>query len=54
MATGTWHSIRLFFSPFYYSVSKTSEKFGIYRPAVYNSEENGTDERRERGGGTTP
>lgn len=41
------------FFPFYYSVSKTSEKFGIYRPTVYNPEENGADERRERAGGTT-
>lgn len=53
MAVPTRYFIKAFF-PLYYSVSKTSAKFGVYRPAVYNSEENGTDERRKRTGGTTP
>lgn len=53
MATYITYSIKVFL-PFCYSVSKTSEKFGICRPTVYNSEENGTNERRKRTGGTTP
>lgn len=39
---------------FYCSVSKTSEKLGIYRPAVYDSEEDGADERGEGAGGAAP
>lgn len=35
-----------------HSVLKTSKKFGINRPAIYNSKENGADERRERACGT--
>lgn len=53
MAVCTRHSIKAFPS-FSSSVSKTAEKFGIYRPTVYDSEENGTDERRKRTGGTAP
>lgn len=53
MVTYSRYSINAIFL-FYYSISKTSEKFGIYRPTVYNSEENGTNERRKRTGGTTP
>jgi hypothetical protein len=53
MATCARQYVKAFLS-FCCSVSKTTEKFGIYRPTVYNSEENGTDERRKRAGGATP
>lgn len=53
VAASTGHSVKAF-PPFCYSVSKTSEEFGVYRPTVYNSEEDGANERRKGTGGTTP